>query len=98
MGDDDEFDLSLGTQSSAKPLLKPSNLQNAYFFLPSSNSCTGGLASNVFLDKKLPQCAADLTGNKEYNVDYYVSLHKLVSAQGGHYPAGTSNYLGARIP
>ena len=98
MEDDNEFDLSLGTQSSAKPLLKPSTLQNAYFFLPSSNSCTGGLVSTVFMDKKLPQCAADLTGNKMYNVDYFVSLHKLVSAQGGHYPAGTSNYLGARIP
>lgn len=84
--------------SPAKPLLKPSCLADAFFYLPGRNSCTGDQVSCVFMDKKLPACELKLSENKEYNVDYFVTLHKLAAAGGAHYPAGTPNYIGARIP
>ena len=88
-------------QSLAEParaLVKPSKLPDAYFHL-GMNSCTGGeKGSDIFLDKKLPVSAVNLKENEKFNTDYFVSLHKLTSAPGFHYPARTPNHLGARIP
>ena len=52
----------------------------------------------VFLDKKLPPCTEDLRENSSFGMDYFVTLHKITSAPGTYYPAGTPNHLGARIP
>ena len=81
----------------ARALVKPSKLPDAYFHL-GMNSCTGGeKGSNIFLDKKLPVSAVNLKENEKFNTDYFVTLHKLTSAPGFHYPARTPNHLGARI-
>ena len=51
-----------------------------------------------FQDKKLPTCTVTLGENKRFSRDYFVTLHKIVSAPSPHYPACTPNHLGARIP
>ena len=50
------------------------------------------------MDKKLPATTANLRENKRFDMDYFVTLHKLVSAPGPHYPSFTPNSIGARIP
>ena len=75
--------------SQAKPLLKPSSLQDTCFVLP------GNL---VFVDKILPPINKELVQNDAYPLDYFIGLHRLVSAPTMSYPAYTPNYSGARIP
>ena len=76
----------------AKPIMKPGLLKNTLFTLPSGVS---------FVDKILPRPADSLVEHSQYNVSYYVELHKECSAPGnrGQYrwPAYTPNYLGARV-
>ena len=88
---------SLSMKSPAVPLVKPSTLPNTYFFI-GNNVCTGSTGSDIFVDKKLPPCTAHLQANTQFSMDYYVGLHRLTAAPGPHYPAGTPNHLGARIP
>ena len=76
----------------AKPIMKPGLLRNTLFTLPTGVS---------FVDKILPSPADTLVEHSQYNVAYYVKLHKKCSAPGnrGQYrwPAYTPNYLGARV-
>ena len=73
----------------AKPLLRPSTLQDTCFILP---------GYKVFIDKVLPPIAANLHQCQEFPLDYFVGLHTLVSTPTTVYPAYTPNYRGARIP
>jgi hypothetical protein len=81
----------------AQPLLKPSRLSDAYFYL-GVNTCTGREGPSIFMDKKLPATAVNLKENEQFSMDYFVTLHKLAAAPGPHYPARTPNHIGARIP
>ena len=92
----DEEDCSLLSSSvAAKPLVKPSSLADTFLYL---QSCTGDKPQHVFMDKKLPACTANLSSNADYSLEYFVTLHKLAAAQGPHYPAGTPNHMGSRLP
>ena len=73
----------------AKPLLKPSTLEENCFILP---------GNKIFIDKVLPTLTTPLIMHEEYSTEYFVALHKLVSAPTLSYPSSTPNYLGARIP
>ena len=73
----------------AKPLLRPATLTENCFVLP------GNL---VFVDKVLPNTTETLLDCREFPKEYFVALHKLVSAPSQVYSAYTPNYLGARIP
>ena len=73
----------------AQPLLKSTSLVDKSFNLPN------GL---VFNDKVLPLLTANIEGNTEFPTDYFVAMHKLISAAGIYHPAGTPNHKGARIP
>lgn len=54
---------------------------------------------HVFCDNKLPALSnSNIAGNTSFSSDYCVTLHKLVSAEGAHYPENTPNHLGAKIP
>ena len=75
--------------SPAKPDLKPSTLPQTCFILP---------GNQVFIDRILPPLTQELRQNDSFPTDYFVCLHKLVSAATALYPPGTANYLGARIP
>ena len=95
---DDGCDLPFaGTESDqlpclpvpAKPLLKPSSLKENCFILP---------GNKIFIDKVLPQINETLTQHVDYPTEYFVAMHKLVSAPGISYPASTPNHRGARIP
>ena len=96
-GDEEDCSL-LPTVPPAKPLVKPSSLKDAYFYLSGKSSCTGDQKQHIFMDKKLPACTAILAENKNFGVDYFVTLHKLTAAPGPHYSAGTPNHRGARLP
>ena len=80
-------------QPAAKPLLKTGNLRKCYFVLP-NGAC--------FVDRVLPKPTTNLVQHETFNSDYYIDLHLRAAASGsrGQYswPAGTPNYLGARIP
>ena len=52
----------------------------------------------MFVDKVLPQIDIPLSQHADFSMEYFVTLHKLVSAPGATYPAYTPNHLGARIP
>ena len=80
--------------SPAMPLLKPSELKDRVFILPRNS--TGQY--QVFVDKVLPPLTQPIVLNEVFTPDYFVALHKLVSAPGPSYPEGTPNYLGARLP
>ena len=95
---EDEEATFLPSVAPAKPLVKPSSLADIYFYLPSKDSCTGDHGLHVFKGKKLPACKEILKGNTDFNLEYFVTLHKLVTAAGPHYEAGTPNHQGARIP
>ena len=77
----------------AVPLLKPGLLKEAVFALSKDH---------LFTDRLLPQPGAELLKHCEFPVSYYLDLHRAASASGsrGQYkwPAGTPNYLGARLP
>ena len=73
----------------AKPLLRPSTLSETCFILP---------GYKVFIDKILPPTSISLEQSREFPLDYFISLHNLVSAATSVYPAYTPNYCGARIP
>ena len=73
----------------AKPLLRPSSLLNTCFILPNYK---------VFIDKILPPTSISLEQCRDFPLDYFISLHNLVSAATSVYPAYTPNYRGARIP
>ena len=88
----------LPSVSPAKPLVKPSSLADTFFYLPGKDSCTGDQGLHVFMDKRLPASMVSLEGNKKFDQNYFVTLHKLAVAQGPHYPAGTPNHRGARLP
>ena len=87
MGDDECQLQKLPTP--AKPLVKPSALEDTCFVLP---------GNSIFVDKILPPTSLYLNQHSGFPVDYFVSLHKLVSAPGSTYAAYTPNHLGARIP
>ena len=72
----------------AKPLLKPSTLEENCFILP---------GNKIFIDKVLPTLTTPLIMHEEYSTEYFVALYKLVSAPTLSYPSSTPNYLGARI-
>ena len=82
----------------AKPLVKPAQLADTYFYLDRQDSCTGEHGAHIFLDKKLPGTTINFKENKSFGQDYFVALHKMAAAPGPHYPAGTPNHIGARIP
>ena len=82
----------------AKPLVKPSELADTYFYLPDKESCTGDQGTHIFLDKKLPASTVVFEENKSFDKNYFITLHKITASQGLHYPAGTPNHRGARIP
>ena len=94
---DEEDSIVLSKSVPAAPLVKPSRLPDAYLFL-GVDCCTGFKGAAIFTDKKLPIAESVLKENKSFNVDYFVTLHKITSAQSSYYPAGTPNHLGARIP
>ena len=73
----------------AKPLLRPSTLEDTCFILP---------GYQVFVDKILPPIDVNLQQCMEFPLDYFVSLHSIVSTATSVYPAYTPNYCGARIP
>ena len=73
----------------AKPMLRPSVLKENCFILP---------GNSVFVDKVLPPVNDPLSPHATYPTEYFVALHKLVSAPGSLYPANTPNHIGARIP
>ena len=84
-----EHDQLGSTALPAKPLLKPSTLKENCFILP---------GNSIFVDKVLPELSETFLPHTEFPTDYFVALHKLVSAPGLHYPAFTPNHMGARIP
>jgi hypothetical protein len=86
--DSDDYQLT-GLPTPAKPLLKPSALEENCFILP---------GNNVFIDKVLPSIIVPLTQRMDFPVEYFVALHKLVSTPTTTYPAYTPNHRGARIP
>ena len=73
----------------AAPLLKTSALNDFQVKLP------GG---KFFIDKVLPELSKSFTVNKYYPPEYFAALHHLVNTPSMHYPGGTPNHLGARIP
>ena len=95
---DEETCNFLPSATPAKPLVRPASLTDTYFYFPSKDSCTGSKKVHIFFDKKLPETTVDLMENKRFDMNYFVTLHKITSAPGPHYPAGTPNYRGARIP
>ena len=73
----------------AVPLLKPSTLKDLTVNLP---------GNKTFVDKVLPALESQFPVNTIFPPDYFCALHKLVSSAGPHYPTGTPNHLGARLP
>ena len=73
----------------AKPLLRPSTLPENCFILPDNK---------VFIDKVLPRSNVSFFQSDKFPLEYFVALHRLVSASGSTYPTNTPNHLGARIP
>ena len=80
----------------AKPVpqeIKVSSLKNSFFCLPDSK---------VFTDKCLPDPSPTflekIVPHPRFDQNYFLSLHKLVTAPGHSYPANTYNFQGARIP
>ena len=80
--------------SPAKPLIKASLLKDVAFVLPMNKEGR----YEVFVDKILPPLSVAHEPHEAFSTDYFVALHKLVSAPGPSHKKGTPNYLGARIP
>ena len=85
---EDDFPVEI-LPKPAKPLVKPSVLRDTCFVLP---------GQHIFIDKVLPPVSVPITQQKDFTLDYFVSLHKLVAAPSTVYPAYTPNFRGARIP
>ena len=73
----------------AKPLLKTSSLKDLIVKMGEGNP---------FVDKLLPSLSNPFEANVRFPPDYFCALHELVNSAGAFYPAGTPNYLGARVP
>ena len=73
----------------AEPLLNTKDLSDTCFVLPNLE---------IFIDKVLPPPSRAFVPNVAFPQEYFVSLHKSVSASGLYFPQNTPNYLGARIP
>ena len=73
----------------AAPMLKTSALKDLCVQLP---------GNQPFLDKVLPPIQSQFTVNQDYPPEYFSALHQLVNSAGTHYPQGTPNHLGARVP
>ena len=61
----------------AKPLLRPSSLPENCFILPDNK---------VFIDKVLPRSNVEFFQSDRFPLEYFVALHRLVSASGSLYP------------
>ena len=77
----------------AKPALKSSNLPTVEVKIPGA----------IFIDKVLPSPSSVLVPHPSFSPSYFVDLGNSVTASGFDgagfcYPAGTPNFLGARIP
>lgn len=76
-----------------QPEIKVSALSKSFFCLPDRK---------LFVDKHLPDpspCFLErVVPHTRFSPDYFLSLHKLVTAPGPSYPANTYNFKGARIP
>ena len=83
-------------QQPAKQVLQVSKLAKSYFVLPGSQE--DGRSTAIFVDRKLPAADVQVVPNGRFTREYFVALHKLAAAPGPTWPAGTPNYMGARIP
>ena len=77
----------------ARPVIRSGNLPTIKVKIPDA----------IFMDRALPAPSAELLPHPKFNPDYFVALGNLVSASGFDkagfcYPAGTPNFVGARIP
>ena len=80
-------------KAPARPVIRSSTLPTVEVKIPDA----------VFVDRALPAPNAELLPHPQFSPDYFVALGNLVSASGFDkaglcYPAGTPNFLGARIP
>ena len=96
IGYQDFFDLNIDFSTDfispprAPAQLVVSSLQKTYFYLSQGK---------LFVGRKLPAISLQPKPNfRDIDIDQYVALHNAVTSAGLHYPAGTPNYLGARIP
>jgi hypothetical protein len=89
LSDDDLLSELPSVPRSVEPLLKTSSLRETPVYL---------LDNRVFMDRVLPSPTISPSQNCEYSLDYFVTLHKLVAANGPCWPEFTPNHLGARIP
>ena len=87
--DEDVCSVSTSLVQPAAPLVKTSSLRDVNVALPGNNS---------FIDKVLPPLEEQFPVNQQYPPEYFSALHQLVNSAGPHYPGGTPNHLGARIP
>ena len=87
--DEDICSVSASSVKPAAPLLKTSSLRDMIVALPGNQS---------FTDKVLPPLEDQFPVNQCYPPEYFSALHQLVNAAGPHYPEGTPNHIGARIP
>ena len=75
------------------PEIKVSTLKNSFFCLPDSK---------VFNDRCLPDPSPSfleqIVPHSRFDSNYFLSLHRLVTAPGPNYSANTYNFQGARIP
>lgn len=79
--------------SPAKPVVRATDLPTVEVFIPDA----------TFIDRALPAPSTDLAPHPKFTPAYFVSMGNLVSSSGFDkagfcYPAGTPNFLGARIP
>ena len=80
-------------KAPARPVIRPSTLPTIEVTIPGA----------IFVDRALPSPNTKLLQHPKFNPEYFVALGNLVSASGFDkagfcYPAGTPNFLGARIP
>ena len=87
--DEDTYPSQACTMQAAAPLLKTNSLKDMCVALPGGKS---------FIDKVLPPQEGQFQVNQKYPSAYFCALHQLVNSAGNHYPEGTPNHLGARIP
>lgn len=76
-----------------QPEIKVSSLCKSFFCLPNLQ---------LFTDRHLPDPSPSflerVVPHSRFSPDYFLTLHKLVTAPGLNYPANTYNFKGARIP
>ena len=88
----DDPDLS-ALETPARPAIRSADLPTVEVHIPDA----------TFIDRALPVPNVVLVPHKKFSPAYFVALGNLVSASGYNkagfcYPAGTPNFLGARIP